>query len=377
MGGILRGAVAMHARNGKVRITSFLLCLGLLSGLSSGLLGESLSLLPGHAPPALPLTPHAATSLKQGTEPAAFAPVAQVVQVAQQVPAPAAAQDPGSVIRVSSNLVSVPVSVTDSFGQPLRDLSAADFQIKEDGQLQRVISLGEPGKTPIDLALLLDVSGSIRKRFQFEQKAATNFLKLVLKPGDTVSVFSLGRALRLVEPRTAGVDRGISGVMALQPTREPTAFFAAVIEAARYLAADAQPGTRRALLVMSDGEDNNSLSHDLGDALRELQRADCLFYSINPSGPAIRLNPISLKGQQAMAALAAETGGAFVPATPQELEAALGQIASELQAQYLLGYYSKEVRQDGEFRAITVSLPGRPNLRVRARRGYYATKFQP
>ena len=353
----------MHPRNWRVRITPFLLFLGLISGLLSG--------LPEGEPHTLPDTPHSATNLEQGSGRAAFA------LIAQKALGPGAPQTAGSVIRVSSNLVTVPVSVTDTFGQPLRDLTAADFEIKEDGQLQRVISLGEPGKTPIDLALVLDVSGSVRKRLQFEQKAATNFLKLVLKPGDTVSVFSLGLALRLVEPRTTSAEAGVSGVMALQATKEPTAFFAAVIEAARYLADHAQPGTRRALLVMSDGEDNNSLSHDLGDALRELQRADCLFYSINPSGPAIRLNPISLKGQQAMAALAAETGGAFVPATPQELEAALGQIASELQAQYLLGYYSKEARQDGEFRAITVSVPGRPNLRVRARRGYYAPKFPP
>ena len=363
MGGTLRGAAAMHPRNWRVRITPFLLFLVLLSGL--------LNLLPEREPHTLLGTPGSTTSLGRGSESTAFALVAQVAQKALAL---GATQNPDTVIRVSSNLVSVPVSVTDTFGQPLRNLTAADFQIKEDGQPQRVISLGEPGKTPIDLALVLDVSGSVGKRLPFEQKAATNFLKLVLKPGDTVSVFSLGRALRLVEPRTTRAEAGMSSVMALQATREPTAFFAAVIEAARYLADHAQPGTRRALLVMSDGEDNNSLSHDLGDALRELQRADCLFYSINPSGPAIRLNPISLKGQRAMAALAAETGGAFVPATLQELEAALGQIASELQAQYLLGYYLKEVHQDGGFRAITVSVPGRPNLRVRARRGYYAPK---
>ncbi len=363
MGGALRGETAVHPRNWRVRVTRFLLFVCLLSGL--------LSLLPQREPHTLAGTPHSTTSLKQGSERAA------VALIAQKALAPDAPQNPGSVIRVSSNLVTVPVSVTDTFGQPLRDLTAADFEIKEDEQLQRVISLGEPGKTPIDLALVLDVSGSVRKRLEFEQKAATNFLKLVLKPGDTVSVFALGLALRLVQPRTTRLEAGMSGVMVLKATREPTAFFAAVIEAASYLADHAQPGTRRALLVMSDGEDNNSLSYQLSDALRELQRADCLFYSINPSGPAIKLNPISLKGQEAMAALAAETGGAFVPATPQELEAALGQIASELQAQYLLGYYSKEARQDGGFRAITVSVPGRPNLRVRARRGYYATKFQP
>ncbi len=279
-----------------------------------------------------------------------------------------------AVIRVSSNLVAVPVSVLDSSGQPVRNLAARDFRIEEEGRPQQVVSLGEPGKTPVDLALLLDVSGSVHERFALEQQAASNFLKLALRPGDTASVFSIGLAPKLVRERTSTLDAAVAGVMSLEPTKEATAFFESVIEAARHLAGAAQPGARRVLLVISDGEDNNSLRHKLDDAVRELQRADCLFYSINPSGTAIHLNAISMKGQAGMEALAAETGGAFLISTTEDLDTALRKIAAELQAQYLLGYYSRDERADGKFRPIAVMVPGRPELRVRARRGYYAPK---
>ncbi len=284
------------------------------------------------------------------------------------------AQDQAAVIRVSTNLVTVPVSVTGVSGQPVRNLGVEDFRVDEEGRPQQVIALGEPGKTPVDLALLFDVSGSVRERFPFERQAATTFLQELFKPGDTASVFSIGLVAKLVQARTSSPESATAGILRLAPTKEATAFFDAVVEAARYLGGTAKPGTRRVLVVISDGEDNQSERYKLADAIRELQRADCVFYSINPSGPAIRLNIISLKGQEAMAALAAETGGAFVPAKPEDLEAVFRQIAAELQAQYLLGYYSTDHRADGRFRRIAVRVPKRPDLRIRARQGYYAPK---
>jgi Ca-activated chloride channel family protein len=283
--------------------------------------------------------------------------------------------EPSEVIRIDSNLVAVPVSVTDAAGQPVRGLTEKDFRLEEEGQPQQIITLGEPGQTPVELALLFDVSGSIHERFQFEQQAAARFLREVLKPNDSAAIFSIGLAPRLVQARTIAVEQAVTGVSALRPTKEATAFFDAVVEAAHYLGNHANPGTRRVLVVISDGEDNHSERHKLADALRELQRADCLFYAINPSGPSIRLNKISLKGQDGMATLAAQTGGAaFLPDKLEDLDAVFRQIAAELQAQYLLGYYSSDERADGKFRRITVRVPKRSDLRVRARQGYYPPK---
>jgi Ca-activated chloride channel family protein len=265
------------------------------------------------------------------------------------------AQNPGGVIRVSANLVIVPVSVTDSSGQPVRNLRAEDFRIEEEGRPQQVFSLGEPGETPVDLALLFDVSASISNRFQFEQQAASSFLRTVLKSKDTVSVYAIGATPKLLQARTSNVEKAAASMMTLEPTREATAFFDSIVDAAHYLGSTASPGTRRVLVAISDGEDNNSEHYNLADTLRELQVSDCLFYSINPSGPAIRLNKISTKGQHAMEALAAETGGAFVPANPGDLHAVFRQIAAELQGQYLLGYYSMDRQTEGGCFPMTAS----------------------
>lgn len=283
--------------------------------------------------------------------------------------------NPQAVIRVQSALVMVPVSVTDAAGQPVRTLRAADFAVEEDGRPQPIAQLGEPGKTPLELALLFDVSGSVHARFEFERHAASRFVREVLKPGDTVTIFTIGLTPIPVQARTTSVRQALSSLESIQPTRGATAFYDSLVAATHALHGAAAPGTRRVAIVLSDGEENNSENHSLSDALEELQQADCIFYSINPSGPSIRLNRISLKGQQAMERLASETGGAaFLPDTIENLDAIFGRIAAEIQAQYLLGYYAPSQGTDGAFRRIAVRLPKHPHLSVRARLGYYASR---
>jgi Ca-activated chloride channel homolog len=279
------------------------------------------------------------------------------------------------IIRINTNLVAVPVSVTDAEGNPVRNLKTEDFQLEEEGVQQTVQSLGEPGKTPIELALLFDVSRSVRNRFDFERETAGRFLKEVLKPGDAVTVFSIGTAPKLSVQRTENVDSAIAATTAILPDEPSTAFFDTVVRASHHLNDSSNPGVRRVMVVLSDGEDTNSERFRLGDATRELQRADALFYAINPSGPSIRLNKISTKGHDGMIALANETGGvAFLPDKIEDLTKVFNQITSELQAQYLLGYDSSAEKNDGKFRRITVRVPKRPELRIRARTGYYAPK---
>jgi Ca-activated chloride channel family protein len=258
-------------------------------------------------------------------------------------------------------------------GRPVRNLTAEDFVIEEEGRRQAIASLGEPGKVPVEIALLFDVSGSVQGQFAFEQQAAVRFIKSVLKPADAVSVYSIGTTPKLIKTRTTSGDEATTGLMSIVPVKEPTAFFDTVAEAAIYLGKTAEPGSRRVLVVISDGEENYSEHYKLNDALRELQKNDCLFYSINPTGSSLSLNQISVKGQSYMESMSSQTGGkAFVPAKLGDLEAVFTQIAEELQAQYLLSYYSTDERADGGFRKIRVSAPKRSELRLRARQGYYA-----
>lgn len=288
---------------------------------------------------------------------------------------PSAQEMEADSIRINSTLVTVPVSVTDINGQPIRDLTADDFRLEEEGQPQQIQTLGDPGKTPIELALLFDVSRSVRNRFEFEKEAAGRFLQVVMKPGDNVSVFTIGRTPGLAIGRTDRAEAAIEGTRSIEPTDEATAFFDTVVKAARYIEDHAQPNARRVMVVISDGEDNNSEQYRLLDALREAQSADCLFYAINPSGPSIRLNRMSIRGHDGMTRIANDTGGmAFLPDKLEDLGQVFAHIATELQAQYLLGYYPSNDQTDGKFRRITVRIPKQPELRIRARSGYYAPK---
>lgn len=278
------------------------------------------------------------------------------------------------LIRVSANLVTVPVSVTDSAGRAVGDLGIEDFRIEEDGRTEELSKLSDGGECPLELALLFDLSGSVNPRFEFEQKTAIGFLKNICRPGDAISivVFSDRPQVRL---RNSPSLPDALGVLAdLNPTKGMTAFFDSVILSARLLRQSAAPEARRALIALSDGEDNASLSV-VADASMEIQRADTIFYAINPAGASVRLNEISRKGHQALESLAAETGGAaFVCDGATDLEGIFDRIGRDLRAQYLLSYYSSNPRLDGKFRRISVSTPRRPDLRIRARQGYYAVR---
>jgi Ca-activated chloride channel homolog len=284
----------------------------------------------------------------------------------------AATGERSSIIRVSSNLVTVPVSVTDSEGCEIGNLEAQDFLIEEDGRPENISKIAEAGRSPLRLALLLDLSGSVNSRFDFEQKAAIRFLEKIWRPGDTVSIVTFTDRPRIRLEASGVLSDALQVLLALQPTENPTAFFDAVALSARTLRQSAGPETRQAVIALSDGEDNRS-KHTFSDALSEIQHADTIFYSINPAGSSIRLNEISLKAQSDLALLAKETGGnAFVSNNAGELDDIFYKVAAELRAQYLLSYYSANSRIDGAYRRISVSIPNRTDLQIRTRRGYYA-----
>jgi Ca-activated chloride channel family protein len=329
-------------------------------------------------------------------------------------PTPAPTPEPEyEVIRVSSNLVVVPVSVTDPQGQPVLGLKQTDFHIEEDGHAQEISQLGDPEQVPLDIALLIDVSSSVSERFAFEEQAATRFLKQVLRPTDHATVYAIDRTPRLEQARSTA-DIATARLMSIRAATgpSPTAFYDTVIEAARYLGQNTPEQNRRVIVVISDGEDNFSnrvrdsslaayraMQADENDSSaagkkrmrtasenalqaghrkaqaevqQEVQKANAVFYSINPSGEALKLNVISTRAQNAMQELAGSTGGtAFVPERLSDLEAVFSRILNELRAQYLVQYYSNNKSGGQAFRTIAITIPAQTRLRVRAREGYY------
>jgi Ca-activated chloride channel homolog len=303
------------------------------------------------------------------------------------------------VVRVESNLVVVPVSVTDATGQPVMGLTTKDFRLLEEGREQEITQIGDPEQIPLDIAILLDVSGSVDARFAFEQEAASLFLKQVLKTGDRATVFAIDKTSRHELPLTTA-ENAAAKIMTIAPAKGPTAFYDTIVDAVNYLAQNTPERHRRVVVVISDGEDNFSdkvkkaiggtrESQDavtpaakktlynkiLSEVQREVQKAEVTFYSINPSGLSLRLNIISQRAQDGMSQLATATGGtSFVPEKEEHFEAVFRQIAAELRSQYLLQYYSTNESPDGKYLRLNVSTPARPQGKVRSRLGYYVKR---
>jgi Ca-activated chloride channel family protein len=314
------------------------------------------------------------------------------------------------VVRVSSNLVMVPVSVVNEKGQAVQGLKVGDFRLEEEGRPQEIAEIGDPEQVPLDIALLFDVSSSVSQKdfFAFQQNAAATFLKEVMKPVDKAAIFTITDTPTLIQPLTSA-EGAAAKVLKIPAATSPvpTAFYDTVSAAAKYLMENSPGRHRRVILVLSDGDDNYSnqiknLSVAEARAANEnnqptaaaarvglqgqhrravldveqaVQKADATFYSVNPGGPSVHLNQISTRAENGMEAIAEATGGtAFVPDGAKDLEMVFQQVAAELRGQYLLQYYANAESAAGQFRRIKVIVPPHPEVRVRARQGYYPKK---
>ncbi|HVF86990.1 MAG TPA: VWA domain-containing protein, partial [Pyrinomonadaceae bacterium] len=202
-------------------------------------------------------TPTQTTTQTPAQTPAAPAGQKSTLPAEKTTPPPGETIDDEEVIRVTSNLVVVPVSVTNEKGEPVQGLKIPDFRLEEQGRVQEVAQIGDPDQVPIELVLLLDISGSVNARFAFEQEAASRFLKEVLKPSDRATLYSIAITPRQEQAR-ASADVTAQKLMGVQPAKGPTAFFDTVIEAAKYLSSSTPARHRRVIVAITDGEDNYS-----------------------------------------------------------------------------------------------------------------------
>ena len=322
--------------------------------------------------------------------------------------------DDADVVRVTSNLVVVPVAITDAAGNAVQGLKKEDFRLEEEGRGQELQAVGNAEEVPLDIVILFDISSSVTAKdfFARQQEAAARFLRLVMKPADRAAVVTIADKPALVQP-LAGAETTAAALLRIPAAARatPTAFYDTVSFAAKYLGENAPGSHRRVILAVTDGDDNFSgavreqtiaeyeeqkkaeaqeatrpvgaraaARRDLqsrhqravAGVQRAVQGADAVFYSINPGGPSVRLNEISMRAQTGMQTVADATGGtAYVPARNEELDVIFRQIAAELRAQYLLQYLSNNQAATGKFLRIKVTAPARPDARIRARQGYF------
>ncbi len=340
-------------------------------------------------------------------------------------PTPTVEEDDG-VIEIKSRLVIVPVSVTDANGQAVTGLTVKDFRVLEENKIQEIAEVSPAEKVPLEIVLLFDISSSADPMFQFEQETAAEFLRSVMRPEDRATIFTLGSEPRLILARETS-EKSAEAIKNIQPPQkqEFTAFYDSVAIAAQYLQKNTPQGRRKVILVISDGEDTNSagiskamfdaerkvINGNLsGEKLRELrikardeakikeqnkvlkglQNADTVFYSINPAGNSLQFNKMSRFGQENLQRFADETGGTaflakFLPTSNKDelqnatntrrnaeiLQQIFRQLTNELQAQYLIQYYSDTEFPVNRYVKLDIGLQNPRNFRTRARQGYF------
>ena len=279
-------------------------------------------------------------------------------------------------IKLSSNLVTVVTSVTDAAGNQVNDLTEKDFVIYEDNDPQELAGFYREAQMPLRMIFLFDTSSSIRHRFDFEQRAAAQFFRNIMRPGDQGSIISVSTDPKLEVQFTGDTEKLVAGFASLKP-EGATALYNAMIDAARYI----RPAEgRHIMVVLSDGTDTSS-SANLSQALKEVQISDAVIYAVHSTGVAPSANVQDLAGEFVLKAIAEDTGGrAFFPPIyddpkkeARDLDEIYRRIAAEVRAQYVLTYYSGTNPRPGTFKTIRVEVK-RPGLQVRTRRGYYTTK---
>jgi VWFA-related protein len=218
---------------------------------------------------------------------------------------------------------------------------------------------------------MIDTSTSIRSRFQFEQQAANEFLLEILKAkSDRAFVMGFDVAPNLTQDWTNNLDGLATGVNRLRPGGG-TALYDAVYTACRDKLLDEARGqepVRKAIVLLSDGEDNQSRVYQ-DEAIKECQRAETIIYAISTNW-----TPSRGRGDITLATMAQDTGGQVLfPPSIEDLYNSFQQIEEELRSQYALTYTPADFKNDGAFRSIYLYCYDRRFV-VRAKKGYFAPK---
>jgi Ca-activated chloride channel homolog len=282
-------------------------------------------------------------------------------------------EDDQSILTIKKhvNEVNVLFIATDKHGKFVRNLNEGDFNILDDHKPpESILAFRRETDLPIEMGLLVDVSGSVNGRFEFEQEAAVGFLQHVIRPGfDKAFVLGFNGHSEYAQDYTDKVSLLSVGVKRLQ-NGGGTALYDAVYRACKekLLSEKSDHPVRKALVVISDGEDNQS-DVSKAQAVEMAQRAEVIIYTISTDDSGL-----ILRGDKALQQLADATGGrAFFPYKMKDISHSFSAIEDELRSQYVVSYKPSDFDADGRYRSIQITAL-KKDLQVRARRGYYAPR---
>jgi len=282
-----------------------------------------------------------------------------------------AADEPILTITKRVDEVNVLFIATDRRGKFVRNLNQNDFAIFDDHKpVQSIIKFRRETDLPIEMGLLVDMSGSVQGRFGFEKEAAIGFLQHIIRPGyDRAFVVGFNKESRLTQDFTDKVPLLSAGVQRLS-NGGGTALYDAIYKACKekLLREHSEHPIRKAIVILSDGEDNQS-EYTRAQAIEMAQRAEVLIYAISTDDSGL-----ILRGDKVLEDLASATGGrAFFPYKMKDITHSFAAIEDELRSQYDVSYKPTDFDADGRYRSIEITAV-KKDLQVRARRGYYAPR---
>src|SRR6266852_3041953 len=301
------------------------------------------------------------------------------------------------VVRVETNLTNILFTAADKQKRFVSTLKREDIRVLEDGVPQEIFTFQQNVDLPLSLAILIDTSGSEERTLPEEKAAARSFLETVvrankdeaaivsftgevtLEQGLTGNIGRLRRAIDQVEfvPPSGYIGGGVvvGGTPPISGTQQAlagsTAIWDAIWATSNELLSDAAEHTRRAIILLTDGEDTISQVH-MQDAINRALKADALIYAIGIGDRyEFGINEGALKK------ITESTGGrAYFPRNERELRDSFTQIQNDMREQYLVAYSSSNKSRDGLYRHVAIEIVNpetrKENLRLNYRPGYFA-----
>jgi Ca-activated chloride channel homolog len=262
---------------------------------------------------------------------------------------------------IDVNLIELPVSVADATGAPISNLEQKNFSVFEDGKPQKIASFNYAANLPISAGVLVDHSGSMEKRMKETEDAALEFFKDIIKGQDRAFIAAFAFDATKIAPFVSNLDVLASQVNAIPEASGGTSLYDAIITGL-YRFRGVQG--RKALIVLSDGEDTTSrIGYD--EMLNYVRASRVPLYFIG-----IGLGIGDFSGTSKMKAMAAETGGvAYFIKDVKDLHNTYVQLEKELRTQYLITYNAEATKKDQKYRTVEVKVD-RPDAKVRTIRGY-------
>jgi VWFA-related protein len=301
-------------------------------------------------------------------------PASKEASAAAQSGDKSAASDEVPKFKVGTNEVNVVFTVTDKHGRRITDLKQDDFRVLDDSKpAAEIRSFHNETNLPLQVGLLIDASNSLRDRFKFEQESAIEFLnQIVRRKYDQAFVVGFDVTPEVTQDFTDDTEALAHGVRELRPGGG-TALYDALYFACRdkLLKKPMSEPTRRAIILLSDGQDNQShVTRE--EAIEMAQRAEAIVYTISTN-----VSGTKGSGDKVLERIADATGGrAFFPFQIRDVANAFAEIQDELRSQYAISYKPSDFKSDGHFRTIEIVANDRKTFHVRARRGYYAPTVQ-